>query len=211
MERISNSKTSASGTKSLTINSKLENQEKIGKNIYFATEAAVTLLLDNIATKKEIKYILQADALLRNTFAGFEATQCEFCKKKCNKYKVCCSTKEMQILLVNNAVQKLGYISLSSKSDLLTSNSSLLDKKPQTKITESKEDVQKQSEDPLNAARKNTLKRIKKRMNNLRKFYPDIFYCKDNIIEKWAQYKLFKYLKQDLINIDAKAGNVFLI
>lgn len=67
MERISNSKTSASGTKSLTINSKLENQEKLGKNIYFATEAAVTLLLDNIATKKEIKYILQADALLRNT------------------------------------------------------------------------------------------------------------------------------------------------
>ncbi|KAG5881323.1 hypothetical protein JTB14_025708 [Gonioctena quinquepunctata] len=136
--------------------------------------------------------------------------KCEFCNRKCNTCRVCCMRKEMQIYLVNHAMQKLSFLSLYKESSFccppIFENSPII---PTRRIENDRKIPE--SDSIIVLVEMETLRKIKMRLKNMKKYYPDIYNFEGNVIEKWGKNLAMDEMNQDLLNLDPKCKSLFWI
>ncbi|XP_074027923.1 uncharacterized protein [Leptinotarsa decemlineata] len=200
---------SETNSKSGTLNKKqLENVGIIvGKRNAIVSGSAIKLLLNNMVTPEDITNILTTNNDLKTNYCKREK-ECEFCNKKCNICKVCCMNKEMQMYLVNYAMQKLSFITFNRHKSI-TCQALSEDTKPTMKNISDMTTNQSDSSETL--ARQETFKKLKRRLKNVKKYYPEVYSFKGNIIEKWGENSVLKTMKQDILDLDVKSTSLFWV
>lgn len=134
-----------------------------------------------------------------------QVAPCEFCMKKCKVLKVCCPQKELQIDLLNNALKKLKHI--AHKNPFV--NCPI---KPVVDSTQKRlENQDTVSEDDTETmVKKETFRKLRKKLLNMKKYYPDVYYCTTNIIEEWGK-KCFDYIEPEILEMDQKESSFFWV
>lgn len=133
-----------------------------------------------------------------------QVVPCEFCMKKCNVLKACCRQKEQQVELLNNALKKLKH--MSHKNPFVNSHV-----KP---IVNSQEQLENRhivpDDDTDTIIKKETFRKLRKKLGNMKKYYPDLYYCTKNIIEEWGK-DCFDHIESDILEMDQKESSLFWV
>lgn len=133
-----------------------------------------------------------------------QVAPCEFCMKKCKVLKVCCPQKELQIDLLNNALKKLKHI--AHRNPFV--NSPI---KPVVVSTQKRlENQDTVSDDTETVVQKETFRKLRKKLLNMKKYYPDVYYCTTNIIEEWGK-NCFDYIEPEILEMDQKESSFFWV
>lgn len=56
----------------------------------------------------------------------------------------------------------------------------------------------------------NTLNKIKKKLRNMKKYYPKLYYCKTSIIEEWAKNNFYS-VRSEILEFDPEASSIFWV
>lgn len=165
--------------------------------------AALNLIVDNIASPSDVTSILEIKAKTCSYLR--QNTKCEFCSKKCDISKICCAKKEQQMHLLNNALERLRGISNKKLSFTIRKIH------PSSKFFNIKKEQCDYSETSLDAlSKKETFRKIRKKLKNLKKYYPKMFYCSNSIIEEWGKNS-FLTIKPEILKLDPKANSIFWV
>lgn len=107
--------------------------------------------------------------------------------------------------LLNNALEKLRDIS-SQKLPFVASK--VKRSKKLTLYHKERNIAIESSVDTI--GKTNILKKIKKKLRNMKKYYPKLYYSKNSIIEEWAKNGFYA-VKSEILELDPEASSIFWV
>lgn len=107
--------------------------------------------------------------------------------------------------LLNNALEKLKDMS-SQKIPF-----SVLKLQRSKKFFNIKKEAIDHSDESLDMlGRIETIRKIRRRMRNMKKYYPKVYYCQNSIIEEWGKDS-FNFVNPEILELDPKANSIFWV
>ncbi|XP_044760506.1 uncharacterized protein LOC123317937 [Coccinella septempunctata] len=170
--------------------------------------AVMKLCLDNLVDNSDVKDICLSNSQFasRKNFNTLE--NCQFCRKESKLLDLCCPIKELQVGVFKKAItNSLSHHSLPPlidgkphpdqlKENWITSEIKLPEIKRKIVLDMSKG--------------RSTLLKLKKKLNNIRMFYPNLFYAKENIIEMWCKDDTLQLMTFEFLDYDKNSNYVWI-
>ncbi|CAH1985217.1 unnamed protein product [Acanthoscelides obtectus] len=165
-----------------------------------------------MTTPDDVSSIFKTDAQLKESLGGKNSREkCEFCNRRCcNNGKICCERKKLQFYLLSQSINRLSTISLCRE------NMTLVEQKPSE---QDKEKAKRLGSSSLNFSTESlgslekleTFKKIRRRMRNMQKYYPEVYNNKTNIIEQYGGNGSLLNVKSELLDMDMTNSAMFWV
>lgn len=176
---------------SSTKNTHFEFPIVVSKHSTNEEKSAIKFLLDNFVDKADVENVCNLNKRMAYQIRqnGNFLKSCSSCNGRCKRCKNC-QTREKQIFLINNAIQKLNLFHINAadiQQEKSHGDGKHIENKNGRKVIISKKSLE-------------TFERLKLKFNNIKTFYPSVYSCQDNIIHQWAQGASLTKMNPTLLN-----------
>ncbi|KAL3285422.1 hypothetical protein HHI36_019524 [Cryptolaemus montrouzieri] len=171
--------------------------------------AVVKLCLDNLVDNTDVKDICDSNSkfVSRTDFETVE--NCQFCQKESKLLDFCCPIKELQVGVFKKAItNSLNQHSLPHFPE----RKSYSDQVKQNWISGSETTFPRRKKNIILDVSKgrSTFLKLKKKLENIRLYYPNLFYAKENIIELWSRDDTLQLMTFEFLDYDENSKYVWI-
>lgn len=154
-------------------------------------KSAIKFLLDNFVEDADVENVINLNKRMAYEIQqnGNFLKSCSSCNGRCKNCKHC-QTREKQIFLLNNAIQKLNLFHINAadiQQEKSHGDGKHIKNKTGRKVILSKGSLE-------------TFERLKLKFYNIKTFYPSVYSCEDNILHQWAQGASLTKMNPTLLN-----------
>ncbi|KAK9891358.1 hypothetical protein WA026_014598 [Henosepilachna vigintioctopunctata] len=184
---------------------KMENEEASDGVNSSISVAVVKLSLDNLVDNSDVQDICESNTRFISRSDFEVAEKCQFCQKESKLLELCCPIKELQVGVFKKAI---------TNSLRRHSTQNFVGTKPYS--DQFKENWISASEPELPRCKKNivldiskgrsTFLKLKKKLDNIRQFYPDLFYAKESIIDMWSRDDTLQLMTFEFLDYDENSN-----